>query len=1347
MKSPAKNILRTYLNRLTNLSGNNRSLLLLRLLAEQTVDLHEFRFLQKETPFDIIAALIAGKERNLCPVVDSRVEASNDISRKIKRLQRLDRFIFEEQGSSDLHVGWPFARGKFADGTLVRAPLLFFPVSIIQYNNTWKLQPREDAGISFNKSLLLAYSFYNKLPLDEELLDYNFEEFSNDPTVFRTELYQLLKERIELNFNPDNFRDELVKFEEFKKEKFESSHKNGEVKLYPEAVLGIFPQAGSQLVPDYLHLMNAEDFTDLEEFFMRHTQLHGDKDEEDDGNVHNWQVKEEKLYAPFRLDAWQENAIKAIKGGQSIVVQGPPGTGKSQLICNLIADAIASGKRALLVCQKRAALDVVYNRLQEIELGDFLGLVHDFRNDRRQIFDKVSRQIERIDDFKARNRTVDVIQMERRFFQICRRMDHICDELEEFRKVLYNEQECGISVKELYLTSNLNGEAINVKQEFQYFNFRQLDDFLRNLKRYTLYAAQFDREEYVWCMRKSFAHLPVSSIKDIVKTIRDIPVYQEQILEKISRHISVILNLEHCETFLAREDDIVGMISVLKDEETYRHMQVMSTEKDDVTSMLWFTNVERVFMSCYEEAGPEQTLTADQLGKFQLYLYQRMEARRSMVRVIRWELFSRHKTWVKKILARNGLSYSKAGLRQIEQMLDSRLNLEHHITALKAKPWLINMPEGYDKAEWQTWFDRNKMAIRAKLIFNSIREVKDGINPQKLTRSEFISLFYKLLEIVRDVPVRKAAWLKDLTAYQIRHIVLEPAATEDYIKTLKRDFDNLCEFDKLKEGLERHEHQAIIKLHDHVKQWNYDLLEQLFQNSLRLAWIDYIETKYPILRIVSSLAMDELQIELQQLIKEKQRISREILLLRARELVTENIEYNRLNNRVTYRDLHHQVTKKRNVWPLRRVVREFQHELFRLIPCWMASPEAVSAVFPMTELFDLVIFDEASQCFAERGIPAMYRGKQVLIAGDNRQLKPYELYQVRWDADEEQSPDAELDSLLELSERYLYTVPLHGHYRSRSPELIDFSNRFFYEGKLQLLPERAVMNKHEPAIEYHKVDGCWEGKINRVEAEAVADRIFRLWQEHPGKEIGIVTFNAPQQMLILDLLEERAVKAAISLPASLFVKNIENVQGDEKDIIIFSVGYAPDKKGKLIMQFGSLNARGGENRLNVAITRAREKIIVVSSVWPDQLQTDDLKNDGPKLLRSYLEFARQVHHTGFVPRLHQPDRQPAWWYLKTKLKEWGEARLPGVNFEINDLPFSDVSFHLGNYYLGVILTDDERYMSSLSVKDIHAYTQDLLAQKGWEYRFIFSRNFWLNQEKVESDLMRLVGSQEGYFTV
>src|SRR5690606_15795859 len=181
--NPVKNVLQSYLRRLTNLSGNNRSLLLLRLNAEQLMDLHEVNRLNGYPSFEVLKALIAGKPIKLCQVLDSRVEHNNEASKKLKRIQRADHFLFEERGSNDLHIGWPFVRGKFSDGTLVRCPLLFFPVSLIQENNGWHLQLRQQAGITFNKSFLLAYAFYNKLALEEEMLDMSFEDFDTDSTV------------------------------------------------------------------------------------------------------------------------------------------------------------------------------------------------------------------------------------------------------------------------------------------------------------------------------------------------------------------------------------------------------------------------------------------------------------------------------------------------------------------------------------------------------------------------------------------------------------------------------------------------------------------------------------------------------------------------------------------------------------------------------------------------------------------------------------------------------------------------------------------------------------------------------------------------------------------------------------------------------------------------------------------------------------------------------------------------------------------------------------------------------------------------------------------------------------
>ncbi len=1334
MTKTIKNILQTYLRRLTNLSGNNRSLLLLRLSAEQLIDLHEANFLSGAPSFEVIKALMAGRNVRVCQVLDSRMEANNEFSRKLKRLQRMDNFLFEERGSRDLHVGWPFVRGKFSDGTPVRCPLMFFPVSLVVENNQWFLQPRPHAGITLNKSFLLAYAFYNKVALEEELFESTFEEFSADGTVFRTQLYQLLNDKLEINFNPDNFRDELVPFKPFKKSDFEEAHRNGEIKLFPEAVLGIFPQAASQLVPDYMQLIASESISDLEDFFLsKKTQSEGPDTPQPQP------VKEEKLYTPYSLDAYQENAIRAIKNGHSIVVQGPPGTGKSQLICNLMADAIASGKRVLLVCQKRAALDVVYDRLNNKALGDFVGLVHDFRNDRKTVFGKVSRQIDNIENFRALNRNVDIIQTERRFFQVCRGIDSITEELENFKQALYDDKECGLSIKELYLTSDLHGDTINIRQECQYLNFSVLPDFLRKLRQYVDYQSAFGDPEYLWHERKSFAAFTVRDLKELEKVVRDIPAYQREVSEAFRELIGTPLNLDEGQSLLTREDEALGLIALLKNETIYRYFVGMSEETDSETSLLWFSNMERVVMNCYDDPGAETSLPHDQLVKVQEALQRRMDAQRSPIKLLRWILFSKDKFLIRRVLVANQLPDNRKGMKVLERRIDNRLNLEHHLTAIRQRPWLTEMPANYDPSDLRTWFTRQKLAIRAKLLLGSLREIRKAIVPKKLERDAFLVLIRKCLGIVYGIPERSTPWLERLTPYQVRQLVRDPDLETEYIRVLRSDFESLCDFDRLREGLLSHERDVISKLHEKVG-WDTDQQVALLQNSLRLAWIEHIEAKYPDLRTVSSRRMQQQHLELARLVAEKKQLSHAILLMRGRERVYEGVEYNRLNNRVTYRDLYHQVTKKKKIWSLRKLVTTFEDELLNLMPCWMASPESVSAIFPMKEVFDLVIFDEASQCYAERGIPAMYRAKQVLVAGDDMQLQPSELYQIRWD-DNEEEPDLEVESLLGLSERYLPTFHLQGHYRSRSLDLIDFSNRHFYEGRLQLLPDRAILNLNQPGIEYCKVDGVWANNTNPVEASIIVERVIELTRSHPEKEIGIVTFNAPQQTLILDMIEEIFGNAGMQIPTTLFVKNIENVQGDEKDIIIFSVGYAPDTAKKLHMQFGSLSMPGGENRLNVAVTRAREKIILVCSIEPEDLKTETLKNEGPKLLKKYLEFARDVHQMKFKPKIvpavtHQPS-----WYLNQRLKQWAQQKFTTLNFETDTLPLTDLDVKQNGTYLGIVRTDDGNYYSSLSAKDSFAYVPELLEKKNWDHHFVFSRNFWLDPEKVEDDLMRFIGSK------
>jgi hypothetical protein len=1329
-------ILKTFMRRLTGLSGSSRVLFLLRLNRSQLLDLQELSQLNGQPAFSIIQSLIAGREKVICPVLNSRMEAVNQASSQLKTIHRQDRFIYEERGSSDLHVGWPVLRGKFSDGTPVRAPLLFFPVLLVQENEHWVMRPRKNAGITFNKSLLLAYYFYNQLPPDDDLLEEDFELFDTDSTVFRTQLYELLNGRLEINFNPETFTDSLKPFQVFTKDEFEQQYRTGELKLFPEALLGIFPQAVSQLLPDYAEALAAGTFTSVEDFFATKNTSELNVDAQAPVAV-NLAVREEDVLTPFALDAWQEHALKLVRLGQSLVVQGPPGTGKSQLISNLIADGIANGKRILLVCQKRVALDVVYERLQQNDLNDFVGLVHDFRDDRKAIFQQIARQIERLDEYRRMNRSIDAIQTERRFVQISRTIDRNTEQLEEFRQALYDDQECGLSAKELYLTSQPDDPAINIKQEYQHFHFSSVSDFVRKLSFYVRYASQFDVDDYAWRERKSFAGYTREQAIDMQQLLTGLPAYQDSLAEKIYHLVALEMNLEACADLLQRKEVADEMVSLLADETVFRYFQAMTEENDDETSLLWVQNMERLVLNCFDEDGLEKSLRIDQVGTCQVALRERLKARKNLIRRIRWEFFSEHHFFLKRVLISNALPYTKKGLRALEARLDNRLNYEHHVTALRSKAWLIDFPDDYDPRNIKRWFEKQKYAIRAKVLFSELREIKPGIHPVDFTRDDFIRLIWSVFDTLAPLAGQQLIWQQYFSPIQLRTFIHHPYRAALWREQLQRDFDSLCEFDNLKDSLHPHEREIIVRLYDLVGRWDEAEIIRKFQNSLRLAWIDHIETKNPVLRSVTTLQFESLQKELQDMVAEKLELSKAIILLRARESICESIAYNRLNNRITYRDLQHQVTKRKRLWPVRKLITTYHEELFNLIPCWMASPESVSALFPLQQLFDLVIFDEASQCFAERGLPAMIRGKQVVIAGDDKQLRPFELYQVRWE-EESDLPDLEVDSLLEFSSRYLNTVHLCGHYRSKALELIEFSNQNFYGGNLRALPDKSMLDRQEAAIEYHKLDGIWEDQANEEEAGKVVEIVAGYLNQSSAMELGVVTFNMPQQLMIMDKLETYARESGTVLPPSLFVKNIENVQGDERDVIIFSVGYAPDKHGRLAMQFGSLNVAGGENRLNVAITRAREKVIIVSSIWPEDLRTDDVKNEGPRLLKSYLAFARNIAKGEFTPELpagksHHPD-----WYLNTQLSHYEWPSSMDCRIVASSLPFADLQVQQEAIPEGIVLTDDNLYHQAITVKESHVYLPALLSLKHWKNIRVFSRNWWSDREETVQNIARFI---------
>ena len=478
-------------------------------------------------------------------------------------------------------------------------------------------------------------------------------------------------------------------------------------------------------------------------------------------------------------------------------------------------------------------------------------------------------------------------------------------------------------------------------------------------------------------------------------------------------------------------------------------------------------------------------------------------------------------------------------------------------------------------------------------------------------------------------------------------------------------------------------------------------------------------------------------------------------------------EYDELyENSDDNKDYLYQISKKSKFWPIRKTMEIYSKFILSLFPCWLLSPENVSNLLPLTKnLFDVVIFDEASQVFIESTIPTIYRGKSIVVAGDDKQLRPSATFMKRYlGADPETIDDysvqaaLEVDSLLDLAVSRYESANLTYHYRSRHQELIDFSNYAFYNGNLQVSPNISK-NRHNRPIERHKVRGKWIDRKNTEEALEIVEILKKIFKTRKHNEsIGIITFNSDQQGHIADIIDKAAAKDAEfrsnilaethrvenGEDTSLFIKNLENVQGDERDIIIFSIGYAPNESGKLYTNFGSLSQEGGENRLNVAITRAKSKIIIVTSIEPEDLKVDNSKNLGPRLLQKYLMYTRAVSECDYeqmafvLSELRPPEAKAEAMFtnvaaielqMKERLEKLGYTVDTGLGNDNNRISLAIYDEKSDRYLVGVEL-DTDAFKASASCLERDVYKPRFLEARGWTLVRVWCRDWWLYPNKV-----------------
>jgi very-short-patch-repair endonuclease len=441
--------------------------------------------------------------------------------------------------------------------------------------------------------------------------------------------------------------------------------------------------------------------------------------------------------------------------------------------------------------------------------------------------------------------------------------------------------------------------------------------------------------------------------------------------------------------------------------------------------------------------------------------------------------------------------------------------------------------------------------------------------------------------------------------------------------------------------------------------------------------------------------------------------------------------------------------RKRGHKPVRDLISQARNAVLALKPCFMMSPLAVSQYLPPDLQFDVVIFDEASQVTPGDAVNCIYRGRALITAGDDKQLPPTSFFErvVEEDEQEDADPDVrDYQSILELSKACgaFQNLSLRWHYRSRHEALIAFSNHAFYGGRLVTFPS-ANAESPDLGVELIRVDGVYRrgaGRDNPLEATAVAKRVVHHFTTRPGQSLGVVAFSVAQA----DAIEEAVDRALVERPdleqfrdddrlTGFFVKNLEAVQGDERDVIIFSIGYGFDEFGKITVNFGALNRPKGWRRLNVAITRARQRVEVVSSIRAADIP--ETRNESVRHLIDYLDYAERG-----MPALalrytddHRDTESPFEDSVLDTIKSWGHRVTPQVGaagYRI-DLGVRHPGYAGEVYAIGVEC-DGAMYHSSPSARDRDRLREQVLVGLGWNLHRIWGTAWYRNRHQEEERL-------------
>ncbi len=1047
-------------------------------------------------------------------------------------------------------------------------------------------------------------------------------------------------------------------------------------------------------------------------------------------------IPSRKLLTPLMADTSQLSAIASANENNTFVLHGPPGTGKSQTITNIIANALANDRRVLFVAEKQAALSVVKKRLDSIGIGDFCMQLHSSKTDKNE----VAKTLEKTLSLHA---TFD----EKEFIENADRIDNLRKDLNEPIKALHTKRRLGVSVYEailLYLKNknspdlldiestfydNLTKEKLDRYEEllieltgaikecggvyhspFENVNLTEFDTktkdsiycacevLLQEIKHFKNYLALF--YEFYRQRISTFTFKKFENLKTLLTLLNDDSIKKYYECEETEFNIFFNANRRLDELFKRYFEKFKSLIDVSK-EYTQIESELDNWSENYRSSKLLVSVLKKL-----ERASKMPLSSKDEVASLKLIkdIY------------VDLTLLNEKTTMAKEFMDKNVINFKKR-----DEFLNKLTNL-HELCGT------IFIDYNADSF--------NSMCVRAQSGFlnpilsglnNAISSFESAVNLfSNLTKAEKgklqdedILLYYtnKCSQIIDNIDVLSSWCIYKSTEAKLRSEGLE--FMTDYLNNGKVNSTNILS--SFKKNVYKNFIETSIILDPVLSRFSSQLLDDKIELFKRI-YEEYVadSKKYIFQKLVSKLP-DE---------KDEGSLSLELVAFK----------------RITKSNLRG--------YNLKSFLSSIPNLSKVLMPCILMSPATVSQYLSPECDFDLVIFDEASQLPTSEAISALARAKNALIVGDEKQLPPTTFFSSGF-IDEENLENEDLDSILD--DCLALGVPskhLLWHYRSKHESLISFSNTMYYGNKLSTFPSPDNLESRVKMC--YLENGVYERggtKQNKAEADALVAEVIRRLQDDrlSRSSIGIITFSTIQQELIERRLSKALYKNKLEDKAydrdePIFVKNLENVQGDERDVILFSVCYGPDKTGKLSLNFGPLNQLGGWRRLNVAVSRAREEMTVYSSMTSSMIDLSKTKSRGVAGLKAFLEFADRgkLNLPISIENINR-ENVGIGRYIANELKNCGfECR---YDLGVSDFKIDCAVIDPNNKkkFILAIMCDGETAHKS-SAKDRTILQSQTLMRNNWNVMRVYTINFINNPKReikrIKDTIERLIGGNK-----